>query len=104
MTEQQQKPQPPRQLQIRVSDDVFKGRYANIVRVHRAPEEFMLDFGVVSMADGTGMVTDRIFMSPGHVKRFIGLLQNVMREYEAKHGAVESVESQPEIGFNVSPE
>ena len=91
-----------RQIQIRIPDDVLKGHYANIVHITSSKEEFLFDFGTVNAQQGNGIITDRIFMNPTHVKRMIELLQRVMQQYETAHGSVSSAETPQEIGFTTS--
>lgn len=95
-------PTQEKQIQIRIPDDVLKGHYANIVQAHTTREEFILDFGVFHPVQGTGIVTDRIFMNPAHVKRMIGVLSNLMIAYEKHHGSVAEATEPKEIGFNAS--
>ncbi len=91
----------PQQIQIRIPDDVIRGHYANIMRANTTPEEFILDFGTLNPIDGQGLITSRIFMNPGHVKRMIEVLKNVMEIYEKQHGAVDAAVTPKEIGFKV---
>ena len=92
-----------KQIQIRIPEDVLKGRYANIVQINTTREEFILDFGVVNPQQGNGIVTDRIIMNPGHAKRMIEVLQRVMDHYEKTHNiTVSPSETHKEIGFKTS--
>ncbi|OGY89308.1 MAG: hypothetical protein A3B30_03785 [Candidatus Komeilibacteria bacterium RIFCSPLOWO2_01_FULL_52_15] len=91
-----------REIQIRIPDDVLKGRYANIVRIDTTREEFIMDFGVINPQQGTGIVTERIIMNPAHVKRMIEVLNRVMQGYEKSHGTVAPAEQQKEIGFTTA--
>lgn len=90
------------QMQIRIPDEVLKGRYANLAYVNASKEEFVLDFGVILPQQRAGIITDRIFMNPGHVKRVIEVLQRVMAEYEKQHGSVQAAETPREIGFQTA--
>ena len=88
------------QIQIKVKDDDLKGVYSNLMQVLHTKEEFILDFFLVSPP--TGILTSRVVMSPGHLKRMIKALQENLGKYEEKFGKIEEAEA-PEVklGFNV---
>ena len=88
-----------KQIQLRIPEDVLKGRYANIVQINTTREEFIIDFGLVNAQQGNGIINDRIVMNPGHAKRMIEVLQRVMEHYEKAHGTVSPSETPKEIGF-----
>lgn len=93
-------PADKKQLQIKISDEVLKGNYANAMSVGHTKEEFMLDFMNLSPHQGVGIVSSRVIMSPGHVKRVISALQDNLKKYEGQFGNVEQAEApNNEIGF-----
>jgi hypothetical protein len=102
MPEEKGKQQEGKQIQIRIPDDVMRGTYANIMRVDTTREEFIFDFGALNPQQATGIITNRIFMNPGHVKRMIEVLNRVMTHYESQHGQVVASEQSKEIGFQTS--
>ncbi|MEM6795715.1 MAG: DUF3467 domain-containing protein, partial [Acidobacteriota bacterium] len=68
----QQSPNQGRNLNVKITDEELKGRYANLVRISHTREEFILDF--INFVPPQGMVTSRLMMSPGHAKRFANAL------------------------------
>ncbi len=88
-----------KQLQIKISDEMLKGVYANAMQVAHSQEEFMLDFLNLSPHLGTGVVTARVIMSPGHLKRVIAALSENLKRYEDRFGKIEQAQSPEEIGF-----
>jgi hypothetical protein len=98
MDTQNQNPQIPGQMQVKVSDEVLKGTYANMVQVGHTPEEFVLDF--MNILPPTGILASRIIMSPTHFKRVLAAMQDNLKLYESQYGTV-SVMAAPEqkIGF-----
>ena len=89
-----------RQMQIKISDDVLKGNYANAMQVAHTKEEFLLDFMNLSPHQGVGVVSSRIIMSPGHVKRVIAALQDNLKKYENQFGKIEEASAPSgDIGF-----
>ena len=97
MQNQQQSNQ--KQLQIKISDDVLKGAYANAMQILHTKEEFVLDFMNLSPHQGVGIVNSRVIMSPGHVKRVIAALQDNLKKYESNFGKIEEAEAPSELGF-----
>lgn len=76
-----------RALNIKITDDELKGRYANLVRIAHTREEFILDY--INMVPPQGAVTARVITSPGHLKRLIRALSENLRLYEQKFGQVQ---------------
>jgi hypothetical protein len=77
----------PQAINIKISDDELKGRYSNLVRVSHTREEFILDY--INFVPPQGIVTARMIMSPGHVKRLIRALQTNLVAYEEVFGAIQ---------------
>ena len=88
-----------KQMQIKISDEVLKGIYANAMQVAHSKEEFILDFLNLSPHMGAGVVSSRVIMSPGHLKRVIAALTDNLKRYEDKFGKIEEAESPEELGF-----
>ncbi len=97
---QSQQPSGQQQIQIKVPDDVLKGIYANAMQVTHTQEEFVLDFLNLSPHHGVGIVSSRVIISPGHLKRIIAALQDNVKKYEDRFGKVaQANEPSEEIGF-----
>lgn len=77
----------PQAINIKISDDELKGRYSNLVRVSHTREEFILDY--INFVPPQGIVTARMIMSPGHVKRLIRALQTNLVAYEEIFGSIQ---------------
>ncbi len=87
-----------REIQLKITDDVLMGRYANLMRVTHRSGEFVLEFANIMYP--TGSVVARVFMNPGHVRRVINALETNVKKYEAKFGPIKEVEEpKKEIGF-----
>jgi hypothetical protein len=78
---------------IRWDDSNMKSSYANVCNVTSTREEVVLLFGM-NQAWQSGQkevaiqLTDRIILSPFAAKRMVGLLANVIKEYESRFGAL----------------
>lgn len=99
MANDQQQNNQERKMQIKMSDDILKGIYANAMQVVHTQEEFILDFMNLSPHQGVGVVGARVIASPGHVKRMIAALQDNLKRYEDQFGKVEAADNPEGIGF-----
>jgi len=86
-----------REIKIKFTDDVLRGVYANLMQITHTREEFVLDFANVFPPGG--IVTSRVIVSPGHLKRIVKALSENMKKYEGKFGPVEEAKGPGEIGF-----
>ncbi len=91
--------QQPNQIQIKITDEVLAGKYANSMQVSHTKEEFVLDF--MNLLPPNGIVNARVITSPGHMKRIIAALQENLQKYEKSFGAIEQAEApNSEVGFS----
>jgi hypothetical protein len=89
------KPPQPQSLQIKTGDEMSRGRYSNNMLITHTPEEFVIDW-LLNSPGGMHLVS-RVIVSPGHVKRIIGVLQDNMGKYEKRFGAVKPIEPQDQV-------
>lgn len=79
---------------IKWSTDNLKSSYANFCNANSTREEVVLNFGVNKTWErGPKQELDielnhRIVLSPFAAKRLSGLLQQLMKEYETRYGAL----------------
>jgi hypothetical protein len=83
---------------IQMPDEVLPGRYANQMMVAHTREEFVLDF--INLFPPGGVVTSRVIVSPGHLKRMIRAMRENLDRYEAVHGTVIEAEAPPDLPKN----
>jgi hypothetical protein len=81
------------QIRVRWDDTNMKSSYANVCNVASTREEVVLLFGVnqawnTAQREIPVQLSDRIILSPHAAKRLSILLNNVLREYEARFGAL----------------
>jgi hypothetical protein len=92
----------PKQINLKMTEEVVKGHYANFALISHTQEEFTLDFFNVNPAQGQGVATSRVIMSPGHFKRFIKALADNLKKHEERFGQIKAAEAptkEPKIGF-----
>ena len=80
-----------KQINIKITDEVMSGKYANMMQVAHTKEEFILDF--MNIVPPQGILTARIITSPGHLKRIIKALQDNLARYEQAHGLINEAEA-----------
>ncbi len=86
MNDDQKKGLEDQQIQVQMTQDVQRGTYANQLGVAYTPEEFILDFILVTPP--AGIVNSRVVVSPAHAKRMIATLHEHLSNYEATYGEV----------------
>ena len=89
------------QAKIIIPDHLRAGVYSNAMIVNHTREEFILDFVMVSPP--AAVVSARVIMSPGHVKRTIAALQSNVKGYEGKFGKIPEAEEptgERRLGFH----
>jgi len=91
-------PQQSQQIQVKVTDEVLKGVYANMAQIAHTKEEFVIDF--INLMPPQGIVAARVYLSPAHSKRLANALLENVKKYEEQFGKIEEInQSAPEIGF-----
>ncbi|MBI5621326.1 DUF3467 domain-containing protein [Candidatus Falkowbacteria bacterium] len=93
-------PQPTQPQEIKLAEKKPGAEYANAQQVSNTKEEFLLMFA--SITGLTGRVVGKIITSPGHCKRIINALQQNLKMYEDKFGAIQeaAAPTDKEIGFS----
>jgi hypothetical protein len=66
----------------------LEARYANHFRVGHNAIEMVLEFAQFYAGDRTAATHTKIVTSPAYAKALLGLLQNVVEEYERAHGPI----------------
>lgn len=72
------------QIQLKASDEVLQGRYANAVQISHTKEEVVFDF--LTLMPPHGQLVSRVIVAPTHAKRFLAALQENLGKYEKQFG------------------
>lgn len=83
-----------REVDVKTTDDIVRGVYANAMRVSHTKEEFVLDF--MNLFPDVSTLNARVIVSPAHMKRIVAALEDNIRKYEARSGAPD-----PEAGTDL---
>lgn len=73
-------------VQVKLTDDMLTGVFANMVQVGHTGEEFILDF--MNLFPPQGIVVSRVIVTPQHMKRIVGALADNLKKYEEQFGAI----------------
>lgn len=86
-------------INVKIEDSTLKGNYANNMQVSFSGEEFIMDF--MNLFPPQGIITNRLFVSPGHMKRMVEVLAGAVKKYEEQFGTIKqaSAPTNSEIGF-----
>ena len=86
------------QLQIKSTEKIQKGEYANAMQVMHTKEKYDMDFR--STSPPVANLVGRIIVSPGQINLIIAALQDNLKRYESQFGNVTpSEQSKNPIGF-----
>jgi len=81
-------------INIKAPDELLQGRYANMMQVMHAKEEFVLDFMFAHPPQGE--LVSRLIVSPAHMKRIVSALQDNINKYEQQFGPIQ-VAGEPKL-------
>jgi len=88
------------QIRIELDDAMAQGVYVNLAFIRHSETEFTMDFIYVQPQEPKAKVRARIISSPGHTKRFLLALQENIKNYEEKFGAIKAAgEPSKKVGF-----
>jgi hypothetical protein len=89
-----------REIPISFPEHLQGGVYCNNLVVSHTKEEFIMDFMMIAPA--SAIITARVIMSPGHMKRTITALKSNLESYEKNIGAITEAEKPDSrsIGFH----
>ncbi|MCW1888359.1 MAG: DUF3467 domain-containing protein [Candidatus Moranbacteria bacterium] len=74
------------QIQIKATDEILKGEYANAMQVMHTKEEFVMDF--LSTFPPVANLVSRVIVSPGQMKLIAKALNENIANYEKQFGNV----------------
>ena len=80
-----------KQREIKISDNIAGAEYANMMQILHTKEEFNLLFAHI--LPPTGKMVGKITTSPGHFKRMIKAMQQVLEQHEKQFGKIDIAES-----------
>lgn len=89
-----------KEVKVYIPNELKAGVYANNMVVSHTKEEFILDFMVVIPPQG--VLTSRVIVSPGHMKRIFEALGDNIKKFEDKFGTIKLAEEPKWKTFGVT--
>ena len=91
-----------KQIRVEMRKELAGGVYANSLRITHTPEEFVLDFLFAQPQRGqqgrtVASLRSRVVTSLEHMKRILRAVEENLRRYEAKYGAIEEATDLPQM-------
>ncbi len=89
-------------IPVQLGEKEAEGVYANLALITHSSSEFVLDFAKMLPGLKRASVKARVIMTPQHAKLLSNALQENLKKYEEKHGAVslpDKGDHAREIGF-----
>lgn len=77
------------QIQIQLDEETAQGMYVNLAMVNHTETEFTVDLMYLQPQQPKAKVRARIISSPKHTKRLLAALQENIRRYEDRFGAID---------------
>jgi len=82
-----------RKMQITADNETRRGRYSNLALISHRKEEFMIDFLFVdpqtqSAGGDQAILTSRVVLNPGHMKRLYQAIGENIQRYEKNFGTI----------------
>jgi hypothetical protein len=88
------------QIQIEIDDVMAQGAYANLAMIAHTETEFVIDFVYAQAQAPKAKVRARILSSPAHTKRLLLALEENVKRYEARFGAIKAAGAEPDRDSN----
>jgi len=82
-----------RKMQITADNETRRGHYSNLALISHRKEEFILDFLFLDpqtqkATEGQAMLTSRVILNPGHMKRLYQAIGENIQRYEKNFGKI----------------
>jgi hypothetical protein len=98
----EQRKRGPQELEIQTDQQRSAGVYSNLMMISHRKEEFVLDFLFAQPQRGqqgrtVASLRSRVVTTPEHMKRILRAVEENLRRYEAKYGAIEEATDLPQM-------
>ena len=84
---------PERKMQIAADNETRRGHYSNLALISHRKEEFIVDFLIIdpqtqSPKGDQAILTSRVVLNPGHMKRLYQAIGENIQRYEKNFGKI----------------
>ena len=89
------------QINIELSDEISKGKYANLAMIAHSSSEFVIDFIQLMPGVPKAKVNSRIVITPEHAKKFSLALNDTISKYEQKYDDMKDFNELPKFPLDI---
>ena len=89
------------QINIELTDEVSKGKYANLAMIAHSSSEFVIDFIQLMPGVPKAKVNSRLIITPEHAKKFSLALSDNISKYEKKYSQINDFNEIPKFPFEI---
>ena len=89
------------QINIELTDEVSKGKYANLAMIAHSSSEFVIDFIQLMPGVPKAKVNSRVIITPEHAKKFSLALSDNISKYEKKYSQINDFNEIPKFPFEI---
>ena len=90
------------QINIELTDEISKGKYANLAMIAHSSSEFVIDFIQLMPGIPKAKVNSRIIITPEHAKKFSIALNDNISKYEKKYEEIKDFNELPKFPLDVN--
>ncbi|HDP68663.1 MAG TPA: DUF3467 domain-containing protein [Candidatus Marinimicrobia bacterium] len=92
-----------KQLKIELPENRAEGNYSNFTVISHSGAEFVIDFARIMPGTPKAVVQSRIIMTPIHAKTLLYTLQDNIKKFEDKFGAIKLPDKSGNTPFGFQP-
>tara|TARA_B110000263_G_C15296710_1_gene505903 strand:+ start:1356 stop:1658 length:303 start_codon:yes stop_codon:yes gene_type:complete len=90
------------QINIELTDEISKGKYANLAMIAHSSSEFVLDFIQLMPGVPKAKVNSRIIITPEHAKKFSMALSDNISKYEKNYDLIKDFNELPKFPLDIN--
>jgi hypothetical protein len=90
------------QINIELTDEISKGKYANLAMIAHSSSEFVIDFIQLMPGVPKAKVNSRIIITPEHAKKFSMALNDNISKYEKKYDIIKDFDELPKFPLDIN--
>ena len=90
------------QINIELSDEISKGKYANLAMIAHSSSEFVIDFIQLMPGVPKAKVNSKVIITPEHAKKFSIALNDNISKYENKYDEIKDFNELPKFPLDIN--
>ena len=90
------------QINIELSDEISKGKYANLAMIAHSSSEFVIDFIQLMPGVPKATVNSRILLTPEQAQKFSQALNDNISKYDQKYDDINEFNELPKFPLDIN--